>query len=543
MSAPAALRSSLVPTPLEMIAHLDRFVRGQERAKRDLASATYRHYLAHEHYRRTRENLGRQHVLLMGPTGSGKTYLLKLLTEFLGVPVTYVSATSLVEVGFRGRSVDDIIKSLLDRAQGIPAIAERGVVLIDEIDKIRRQDVGGGRDVSGEGVQNALLTMLDGRIADSVDAVRHAAVDTSRLFFVCTGAFVGLADIVQRRLAKGSQSIGFGAMCSEDRAEALGLKHPVYETLCQVETEDLVKFGFIPEFIGRFPRLTFVHELGSEDLRQILDERTEASPLFHQQVMARLHGIELEVTVSALDAIAARAMSLGTGARSLPRLFNQVFESIDHRWPELADGQVCKIVVDRECIEQGNAPRLVKGDSKLPRIDLDLRGKAGESKGLEAGTQAVAQTTRPKSAMLTEEILAKISMLKEHSIDWEKASDEARQWWKEFEREHEGNESVVLRVLEELLDRDVTLEQFFLVFCRSRTHNVAAVLNLLDYVLTLWKERDLMELGREVLSLPLVIEERDWEWDDDELPSLNRPGFGDATEEASDSDPDLNELF
>jgi len=199
-----------LPSPAEIVAHLDQFVRGQNKAKQDIAVSVYNHYISQVYRDQYGSDLGRYHILMLGPTGSGKTFIVKTLADFLGVPVSFASATSLVEAGYKGRSVDDIIKSLLDRTKGNPRLAERGILFIDEIDKIRRMDVGGQRDVSGEGVQNALLTLLDGRIADNVDSVKHEPVDTSRILFVCTGAFVGLQEIVERRLhANEHSAIGF----------------------------------------------------------------------------------------------------------------------------------------------------------------------------------------------------------------------------------------------------------------------------------------------------------------------------------------------
>jgi len=204
-----------LPAPAEMVAYLDRFVRGQARAKQDLAVAVYNHYLAQAYRAREGLDLGRYHVLLLGPTGVGKTYLVKTLAGFLGVPVGFASAAGLVEVGYRGNSVDSIVRTLLDRAGGDPKKAEKGIVFIDEIDKIRRQDNGGTRDVSGEGVQNALLTLLDGRTVDGMEGMNHSPVDTGRLLFVCAGAFVGLKGIVERRLGTGRHQIGFHARPAE----------------------------------------------------------------------------------------------------------------------------------------------------------------------------------------------------------------------------------------------------------------------------------------------------------------------------------------
>lgn len=234
ISQPQGSESLTLPSPREMVAHLDLSVRGQQRAKEDIAVSVYNHYISQIYRDLEGTDLGRYHILLLGPTGSGKTFIVKQLADYLRVPVSFASATSLVEAGYKGRSVDDIIKSLLDRADGNPRLAERGILFIDEIDKIRRQDSGGVRDVSGEGVQNALLTMLDGRIADSVDNVKHEPVDTSRILFVCTGAFVGLQGIVERRLGQGEKSkIGFTRRIRENLD--IIPDQPIYRALCQAD--------------------------------------------------------------------------------------------------------------------------------------------------------------------------------------------------------------------------------------------------------------------------------------------------------------------
>ena len=200
-----------LPTPTAMVAHLDRFLVGQSRAKRDLAVAVYTHYLAQAHRDRTGEDLGRHHVLLLGPTGVGKSCMVRRLAELLDVPLVFAAATQLVEVGYRGRVVDDLLRALLATANNDPRRAERGIVCLDEIDKVRSADGDVGRDVSGEGVQNALLTLLDGRIVDGSDTQKHAPMDSGRVLFLCTGAFVGLDRIVQKRLdaATGAGSLGF----------------------------------------------------------------------------------------------------------------------------------------------------------------------------------------------------------------------------------------------------------------------------------------------------------------------------------------------
>ena len=368
--------SKELPTPLAMIAYLNRFVRGQVRAKQDMAVAVYNHYFSQGNLDLIGNDLGRHHILLLGPTGSGKTFIVRTLADMLGVPVAMTSATTLVEVGYKGSSVETVIQSLLDRAGGDPRKAEKGIVFIDEIDKIRKQDVGGLKDVSGEGVQNALLTMLDGRICDNVDGRPFPPVDTSRILFVCTGAFVGLQEIVEHRLRKHQGTIGFHAFHERtDESVASMPDQPIYTALCRAQTADLVEFGLIPEFVGRFATVTVLHELSKTDLKEIIGTTTERSPLEKQTQIVRLHGIVLEITDDALDEIAEAAAKLGTGARGLHRLIGQAVDSVDYRWPELADQGICKVIINRDCIRNKAEPILVTGPPAFSRLDIDLRAE------------------------------------------------------------------------------------------------------------------------------------------------------------------------
>ncbi len=472
---------NLLPTPTEMVAYLDRFVRGQARAKLDLVVGVYNHYLSQAHRDLHAEDLGRFHILLLGPTGSGKTYLVKKLAECLKVPVSFASATSLVEVGYRGRSVDDIVKSLLDRADGNPRLAERGILFIDEIDKIRRSN-DAGRDVSGEGVQNALLTLLDGRIAEQVDSTKHAPIDTSRILFVCTGAFVGLEEIVKRRLGKQAQRVGFHPRNEQDR-DALS-EQPIYGLLSQALTADLVEFGMIPEFVGRFATITALHELGLADMRAIVGESTEASALLRQKALARIHGIELELSSDALDLIAAEAHRLGTGARGLHRLIGSAVDSVDHRWPELAAQGIHKVVIDAACMRGEREPRLIAGEPTQPRTDLQLREHCLNT--LPPAPSGPFKGPPPKgisdaSAWSDEKIRTEIERIKEHHLEWAKTTGSPRKWWLDIEKQYEGRPATVLRLAEELRNRKASVTEFFLAYVYSNTENIEANLHYLDY--------------------------------------------------------------
>ncbi|MFM9011046.1 MAG: AAA family ATPase [Planctomycetota bacterium] len=476
----------ILPRPGEMIGHLDKSVRGQEKAKRDIANAVYNHYVSQAERDRDGTDMGRQHILLLGPTGSGKTFIVKTLADYLGFPVSFASATALVEVGYRGRPVDDINKSLLDRADGNPRLAERGIIFIDEIDKIRRQDVGGMRDVSGEGVQNALLTMLDGRIADNVDSNRHEPIDTSRSLFVCTGAFVGLQEIVERRLgASGAPTIGFPTRAYENLTGVPN--QPIYSALCQATTPDFVEFGMIPEFIGRFATITALHELSRADMRAIIGEATQGSALSRQQRFARLHGIDLEITDDALDEIVDDAFRMGTGARGLHRLVNVAVDSVDYRWGELADDGVTKVVIDRACLLGKADPKLVRGKATHQRLDEQLR------RDCITTLPNTPTSVRPRAAGslpsgITDTtgwtpscVRKALEQVKTESIDWKEATASAKKWWAEFERSNESQLQLVLRTAEELKIRKATINEFFLAYIYSNCDNILANLHYLDY--------------------------------------------------------------
>ncbi|MBV11157.1 AAA family ATPase [Rubinisphaera sp.] len=469
-----------------MIAHLNQFVRGQARAKQDLAVAVYNHYLSQAYQLRSGRDLGRHHILLIGPTGVGKTYLVKTLAEFLNVPVGFTSAAGLVEAGYKGNSVESVVRSLLDRAGGNPRKAEQGIIFIDEIDKIRRGETG-GRDVSGEGVQNALLTLLDGRRSTGMEGMGHVAIDTGRMLFICTGAFVGLRDIVDQRLGTGKSQIGFAARPQEEIQTIPEL--PIYTSLCQTQTSDLVSFGMIPEFIGRFATISVLHELSHKDMREIVREGVDRSPLQLQQELARIHGIELQLTEDALDAIAGEAASLGTGARGLHRLIGRAVDAVDHRWSELAESGVTQVIVGRECALGTGEPQLIKGISNIPRSDMELRSDAFN--GIPRSPRPVLGEATPRvqsngisdiRGWSDERIWNRIETLKRDKLDWEESSGSAKTWWEKFESENKHRPPLILRLIEELTRRSATITQFFLAYIYSNTDNIQANLHYLDYM-------------------------------------------------------------
>jgi ATP-dependent Clp protease ATP-binding subunit ClpX len=347
------------PTPSAIIDHLDRSIHGQESAKRALAVAAYNHYLLRAHSEKTGIDPGHHHVLLMGPTGVGKTALVKAMAEFLKVPMGYSSAAGLVEAGYRGASVETVIAAVMGSAGGNPQQAEDGIVFIDEIDKIRRSD-SGFRDVSGQGVQNALLTLVDGRLCGGFESYPSASVDTRKMLFICCGAFVGLKEVIRKRLGTFQKTIGFVPEAIKNSRDSSP------SDLYQVLPEDLVNFGMIPEFVGRFPNMGMLHDLTQGDLRDIAAD-TENSPVARQKMLAKIHGIELRYTDEALDAIAAAAAKLGTGARSLNFIAAQSIANVGYRWPELAASGIRSVIIHPDCLS-GAEPELLRVVKKQQAI-------------------------------------------------------------------------------------------------------------------------------------------------------------------------------
>ena len=465
----------LLPTPREMVSRLDRCILGQSRAKRALASAIYKHFLSEadrdEHGGRATPH----HILLIGPTGCGKTLMVRTIAEWLGVPVVCTSAAGLVEAGFRGRNPESMIRSLLDKAGGDPRRAERGIVFIDEVDKIRRMDIS-TRDISGEGVQNALLALLDGTICDSIDGTPIPAVDTSRILFVCAGAFVDLAGIIRRRIDRGRAPIGFAPRRRADERS----DRPLDELLRQVETADLVEFGMIPEFIGRFASVTTLHELGVDDLRAIIGDGTEGSVLQHHRRLAGLHGIDLVVDDGAIEAIAAQAATLGTGARGLSRLVGRVMDGLGGAWPDLAESGVTRVIVDRNVVETGAEPQRVTGvPATKRRRDKQLRRRY-----LQKASQPRVRSrsaNRPLDGMPRAELLHLVERLK-HDLAWDQTSGSARVWWESRERIHHQAPEILAAFAEGLADREATIPEAFSVHVQADTDDYQAILFYIDFL-------------------------------------------------------------
>lgn len=343
-------------TPSQIKAHLDQYVVGQDEAKKTLSVAVYNHYKRLRQNKKSDIELQKSNILMIGSTGSGKTYLAQSLAKFLGVPFAIADATTLTEAGYVGDDVENILLTLLQNADFDNELAEKGIIYIDEIDKIARkgENMSISRDVSGEGVQQALLKILEGTVSrvPLSGGRKHPQaecinIDTSNILFICGGAFDGLLKIIEQRNNKG-KSIGFGADIKD-----IGDNDNM--DLSDVQQKDLVKYGLMPELIGRLPIITALNPLSKSDLKNILVQPKNAIIKQYQELF-RMDGVELEVLEDALDRIAHKAMERHTGARGLRSILENSMRDLMFEIPEQTD--IKKVTITSDYID-GKADALI----------------------------------------------------------------------------------------------------------------------------------------------------------------------------------------